>query len=47
MGFMIPDKAYYENEFEKEVYMTVCILRKNPKVLIKEIEKISSKNQLA
>ena len=30
----MPDKSLFENEFEKEAYMTINVLRTDPKLLI-------------
>ena len=39
----MPDAKTFENEFEKEAWMTVNVLRSNPKVLINHIKEVKSK----
>ena len=39
----MPDATVFENEFEKEAWLTVNVLRANPKALIPYIREVKSK----
>ena len=39
----MPDPKIFENEFEKEAWLTVNVLRSNPKVLIPQLKEVKSK----
>ena len=39
----MPDPKLFENEFEKEAWLTVNVLRSNPKVLIPQLKEVKSK----
>lgn len=39
----MPDPTSFENEFEREAFMTINVLRTDPKALIPEIRIIKSK----
>jgi hypothetical protein len=39
----IPEAKAFENEFEKEAYLTANVLRHNPKALINHIKEVKSK----
>ena len=39
----MPDAKVFENEFEKEAWLTVNVLRSNPKVLIPQLKEVKSK----
>ena len=39
----MPEPKIFENEFEKEAWMTVNVLRSNPKILINHIKEVKSK----
>jgi hypothetical protein len=39
----MPEAKIFENEFEKEAWLTVNVLRSNPKVLINHIKEVKSK----
>ena len=43
IGVPLPDNYVFENEFEKHAYMTINILRFNPKVFIPQIKALRSK----
>ena len=40
----LPETSLYENEFEKEAYMTVNLFRANPKEFIPIIREVSHSN---
>ena len=39
----MPDSAMFEDEFEKEAFMTINVLRTDPKMLISHIKTIKGK----
>ena len=41
----MPEAKTFENEFEKEAWMTVNVLRSNPKILINHIKEVKSKSR--
>ena len=38
----LPDASEYENDFEKEMFMTICLLRLDPKIFIPQIKVVKS-----
>ena len=39
----VPDSSLYENEFEKEAFMTINLIRDNPKEFIPFVREIKGK----
>ncbi len=39
----MPDPTDFENEFEKEAYFAINVLRANPKVLLPQIKEMKGK----
>lgn len=39
----MPDTTMFENEFEKEAFMTINLLRTDPKILIAHVKTIKGK----
>jgi hypothetical protein len=40
----VPDPKFYENEFEKDIFITINLIRTEPKLLIPYIKNIKSHN---
>ena len=43
-GLPIPEALEYENNFEKEAYMSINLLRNDPKIFINQIREVKSNN---
>ena len=39
----MPEQSQYENNFEKEAFMTINLLRSDPKLFIPQIREVKSK----
>lgn len=39
----MPDSSQFENEFEREAFMTINVLRSDPKILIPQIKAVKGK----
>ena len=41
-GLPMPEALEYENNFEKEAYMTINLIRNEPKIFIAQIKEVKS-----
>ena len=46
LNLPMPDATAYENDFEKEAFMTLNLLRHNPKKFIPNIKELKSNSKL-